>query len=141
MHACARTHTHTHPHTHTHTHKYFFFFNHCSRNWGLILVGGRNTMRRGRFSDFALINDRVEQYLRSFWGRITNEGSEAKESAKYHESCVSVHQSCLSTSIQLYAELSVIFLDNVLLFADTAWDFHDLEVILLIGVGKHHQEC
>ena len=111
------------------------------------------------------------QYLRSFGEKITNEWSKAKESAKYHESCVSVHQSCLSTAIQPYAELSVIFLNNVLLFADTAWDFHNLstaiqpyaelsviflnnvlsfadtawdfhnlEVILLIGVGKHHQQ-
>ena len=47
-------------------------------------------MRRGRFSVFALKNDKVEQYRRSFWGRITNLGSKAKEITKYHESCVSV---------------------------------------------------
>ena len=29
-----------------------------------------------------------------------------------------------------YAEQSAIFLDNVLLLADTAWDFHNLNVII-----------
>ena len=29
-----------------------------------------------------------------------------------------------------YAEQSAIFLDNVLLLADTAWDFHNLDAII-----------
>ena len=40
------------------------------------------------------------------------------------------HQSCLSTAMLAYAEQSAIFLDNVLLLADTAWDFHNLNVII-----------
>ena len=47
-------------------------------------------MRRQKFFVFALKDDRIEQCLRSFWGRITNVGSKAKEITKYHESCVSV---------------------------------------------------